>query len=300
MTDIGDDVTVQTNITVNGEPQNASSVTLTVIDPTGATVDPAPAVTNPETGEYRATFAATTAGRWRWYWTAVNPDGVDHGYTDVALDPPERLQPLAVPADLEELLGRALTIPEAAKAKALLRSASIRIRSFCRQTFDLVTDDAVTLRPLDDKLRLPQRPVIDVTLVEAVGSNGIPDLTIPGWTFDGVDTITIAGVSSSTFVALPAWWDDLDRGTPTCRVTYSHGYAYYPDLIRDIAAGAALRTLVSPTPVEGQTQVTVGQYTEQFQQAAGAPGLAVRLSAQDKRDLIDGGFRRTAGTIQAR
>lgn len=299
MTDIGDDVTVQTTITVDDVPTNAVTVVLAVTDPTGATITP-PSVSNPSTGVYLASFEATIPGRWLWTWTSTIPDAVDHGYTDVRVDPPARPQPLALTTDLEELLGRSLTPTEARQAPGLLRSASTRVRAFCRQQFDRKDDDVVILRPVDDKLRLPERPVLDVTLVELVGSNTIPDIAVPGWTFDGIDTINIAGLNSNTFVALPAWWDDLDRGLTTYRVTYSHGYDQYPEVVRDVTASAALRTLLSPTPVESQTQLTVGQYSEQFQQAAGTPGRAVRLSAVDKRDLIDAGFRRTAGTIQVR
>lgn len=295
MTDIGDDFTIETTIRVDGVEVDPGSVTLTVTDPAGAVTTPTP--TNPDVGVYRATVTLTSAGRWRWRWTTTGPAGVDDGHVDVAVDPPPRLEPLATIRDIEEIIGRELTAAEAAKAPGLLRSASTRIRAFCRQQFDRVDDDTVVLRPTGGVLRLPQRPVLDVTAVVAVGSNGLPDLPVPGWTWDGRDTVDLTGIATATFVALPSWWDDTDRVTTAYRVTYSHGYDTTPDLIVDICRDAALRALNSPSPVEGVTQTTIGQFSEQFQQAEGSPGVAVRLSPADRKDLVDNGYRRTAGTI---
>ena len=54
---------------VNGVPTDASSVTLTVTDPTGATSTPS--VTHGGTGTYTATVACTAAGVWLYKWTGT-------------------------------------------------------------------------------------------------------------------------------------------------------------------------------------------------------------------------------------
>jgi hypothetical protein len=214
----------------------------------------------------------------------------------VSPDPGVRLDPLATVDDLGEFV--TLTDAQRARAPALLRTASAQVRRFCRQDFDLVTDDAVILRPVGQRLRLPQRPVAAVTSVVAVGSNGIPDFTLVGWTFDGIDLITIAGLDSDTFVSLPAWWEDCGAGINTYRVTYSHGDPITPDDIKGKVCQMVNRVLTADTQVEGVTQETIGQYSRQWQQATGSTGITTVLTRADRQDLIDWGYRRVAGTIQ--
>ena len=295
MADIGDIYRISTTITdTAGDLTNASDITLTVTDPSGNGTTPA--VTNAGTGLYHADVTLTGAGRWRWVWATTTPTGVDHGHIDVSADPPTRLFPLATLDDLEEYV--TLTSAQRSRAPALLRNASAQIRRFCRQDFDLVADDTVVLRPIGTKLRLPQRPVTSVTSVVAVGSNGIPDFTLAGWTFDGIDIVNIAGLDSNTFVSFPAWWEDYNVDINTYRVRYGHGYEITPDDIKGKVCQMVNRVLTADTQVEGVTQETIGQYSRQWQQATGSTGVTTVLTRADRQDLIDWGYRRTAGTIQ--
>jgi len=293
--DIGDVYRISTVITNQADTLvDPVSVTLTVTDPAGATTTPTP--TNDGTGLYHADVALTAAGRWRWTWATTTPTGVDHGFVDVSANPTARLDPLATVDDLEEFV--TLTDAQRARAPALIRNASVQVRRFCRQDFDLVTGDEVVLRPIGTKLRLPQRPVIAVNSVTAVGSNGIPDFTLAGWTFDGVDLIDIAGIDTDTFVSLPAWWEDYGAGINTYRPNYDHGYPITPDDIKGKVCQMVNRVLTADTQVEGITQETIGQYSRQWQQATGSTGVTTVLTRSDRQDLIDWGYRRTAGTIQ--
>lgn len=297
MPEVGDVYRVSTTVTdVDGTLVDPAAITLTVTDPSSAASNPAPA--NDGTGLYHADVALTAAGRWRWKWETTTPTRVDHGHIDVPVEPPGRLLPLATVDDLEARLGASLSTAQAARAPALLADASVTVRRFCRQDFDLVTGDSVVIRPIGKTLRLPQRPVLAVTAVVAVGSNGIPDIALSGWTFDGVDVVNIDGLNSDVFVSYPAWFDDVDTDINTYRVTYDHGYPVTPDDIKGKVCQMVNRVLTADTLVEGVTQETIGQYSRQWQQGTGATGITPILTRADRQDLIDWGYRRVAGTIQ--
>lgn len=211
------------------------------------------------------------------------------------------MTPLAEADDVASLLGRALTATEAAQVDALLRSASARIRAFCRQDFTYATDDQITLRPVGNTLRLPQRPVESVAAVAAVNADGQGTLPVVGWLWDGIDKIHIGPFATDIFVSLPSVLDDLDHGFGhSYRVTYTHGYQDIPDLIVDITANAAIRVLTAPSESEGMVGEQIGQYSYQTQQGQGSFGRTVRLTPGDRLALIEAGYRRRATTIQTR
>ena len=301
MNDIGDDVTVSTTITVDGVPADPGTVDLAVTAPDGTVTTPS--VGNPAVGSYEATVPATSAGRWLYAWTTTDPAGVEHGHFDVAADPPppDRLAPLATTTDLEDRLGRSLTDVEARKAPALLRDASAKVRAYTRQDFDLTLGDVAVLRPVGTELRLPQRPVLDVTAVVAVGgAPGIPDLPLSGWTWDGLDIVDIAGLDSNVWVSLPAWWEDHGTRPNTYRVTWDHGYPVTPDDVVEVVCSMINRVLLAPTPVEGMNREQIGQYGYGMAGGGGSPGVRVRLTQEDRDALADAGYRRRSGTIQMR
>ncbi len=286
MTDIGDGYTIETEIRVDGDLVDPATVLLSITAPSGTTTNPAP--TQTETGKYRHIVTADEAGRWRYKWTTTGPAGVTHGSFIVQVDPPARLDPLANVDDLADAMGRALTETEIAQASGLLRSASARVRAFCHnRAISRVDDDQVVLRPTGDRIRLPNRPVHSITSVTPIGDDGQPVTDeFTGWEWDGGDQLKITGLC------------------PTARayqIVYSHGHDIVPDIIVTIVAGAAARVLDTPAGTsEGATQLTVGQFSQQFQQGTGAPGRAVRLTRADKQDLIDAGFKSMSSTIQVR
>ena len=208
---------------------------------------------------------------------------------------------LAVEDDLEARLGRSLTATESTRAAAYLADASALIRGYTRQQFEAVADDEVELRPVGMRIRLPQRPVTDVSSVVAIGWGGVTDLTLPSgtWGWDGIDIIEISPFTSRVWLSLPEI--DLHGGYPdTYRVTYDHGDDTIPDDVIAVACGMVLRTLLSPSLVEGMTSERIGEYSYQLGQFAGgaAAGAAVRLSEADKDALAN--YRRKATTVQMR
>lgn len=301
MTDIGDAVTVTTEIRVDDTLTDPLTVALDVTAPDGTT--DSPTVTQPSTGAYEAVVEATQAGRWRYKWTATTPDAVDFGYFDVQGNPPPPGRPdaLATISDLEDRLGRDLTDDEARRAEPLLRDASAQVRRYCRQDFDLTRGDVAVLRPVGADLVLPQRPVLAVSSVAAIPGDGQPDIVMSGWEWDGLDCVKIAGFGWRTAIDYDLEWDFVGWWASTYRVIYDHGYATTPDDVVGIVCGTVNRVLVAPSMVEGMLSERVGPFGYTLQQgSSGAPGPSVRLTQADRDALADAGYRRTADTIQLR
>lgn len=209
---------------------------------------------------------------------------------------------LATTADLEARLGRSLTASEQAKAAALLADASALIRAYTRRDFTAVTHDKVRLRPVGNRLRLPNRPVNAVHSVTAIGWAGIPDLVLPlgTWGWDGLDIIELAPLSSDVWLSLPTV-DIGDELADTYEVDYDHGDNVVPDAVVAVCCGVVLRVLLAPSPVEGMSAERVGKYSYQMTQevGGGSAGASVRLRETDKELLRQAGYGpRTVGTVE--
>lgn len=302
MADIGDWVTPALAVSpANGT--TAASLSVTAPDGTVA------AGTGEATSDTGPTWTAdpvqlTSAGTWLLTWTVTGTGkGVQHQRVLVAPaatpgpapDPP----PLATITDLVETLGRDLTTEETAKAPRLLSSASAKLRGYCKRTFTAVEDDELVLRPVGSELRLPNRPVTEVAQVEQIGTAGSADrvMSASEWAFDGIDRIELWPCPTAVSGIAPT-----ATYANTYRVTYSHGAATADQFIVEKAVDLTLRTMLAPTPVAGLVSEHIGKYFYQYGQASGdqSPGATVRLTKEDKRDLAEAGYRRTAGTIQTR
>lgn len=208
------------------------------------------------------------------------------------------MQPLASPSDLEERLGRPLTAAETARAEALLGDASALVRAFTGRDFTRTDDETVVVRAQQGEIRLPQRPVIDVTAVVAVGAGGAPDVPVTGWRWDGIDIIRTA--ADNTVINMPeAWFDEDYESYPgTYRVTYSHGTDTVPADVVAVVARMALRTLTSPTMAGGVTGETIGPYS--YRTDGSGVGTAVTMTDDDRKMLELAGYRRKAGMTMTR
>lgn len=208
------------------------------------------------------------------------------------------MEPLASLTDLSDRLGRPLTSVEETRGKALLADASAKVRSYTKQTFTRTDNETVVVRAQQGEIRLPQRPVIDVTAVVAIGAGGAPDLPVVGWQWDGLDIVRTA--VGSPVINLPELWyeDDVEAYPGTYRVTYSHGAAQVPDDIVGIVARMALRTLTAPTVAGGVTGETIGPYS--YRTDGSGIGTAVVMTEEDRRELADAGYRPKAGMSMVR
>lgn len=203
---------------------------------------------------------------------------------------------LATADDLEARLGRSLTATEEARAAAYLAEASALIRRYTGQTFDAVDGDTVILRPVGSYLILPQLPVTAVDEVRGVDADGTPGTALTGWRWDGLERIDITTVG---FFAGEPWWP-WPFGPESFQVLYDHGSGQVGEDVVGVACNMVLRTLLSPSLVEGMTSERIGQYSYQLGQTAGgaASGVAVRLTETDKDALRS--YRPQAGSIQVR
>lgn len=208
------------------------------------------------------------------------------------------MEPLASLTDLSDRLGRPLTSVEETRGQALLADASAKVRSYTKQTFTRTDNEIVVVRAQQGEIRLPQRPVIDVTAVVAIGAGGAPDLPVVGWQWDGLDIVRTA--VGSPVINLPELWyeDDVEAYPGTYRVTYSHGAAQVPDDIVGIVARMALRTLTAPTVAGGVTGETIGPYS--YRTDGSGIGTAVVMTEEDRRELADAGYRPKAGMSMVR
>lgn len=207
------------------------------------------------------------------------------------------MDPLASLTDLSDRLGRPLTAAEETRAQALLADASAKVRAYTRQNFTRTDNETVVVRAQQGEIRLPQRPVLDVTGVVAIGAGGAPDVPVVGWQWDGLDIIR--AVTDSPVINLPEdWYDDVDAYPGTFRVTYSHGDAQVPDVVVGIVARMVLRTLTAPTVAGGVTGETIGPYS--YRTDGSGVGTAVAMTDDDRQELKDAGFRPRAGMSMVR
>lgn len=208
------------------------------------------------------------------------------------------MDPLANVSDLADRLGRPLTAGEEARGMALLADASALVRMFTGREFTRTDDDTVVVRAQQGEIRLPQRPVIDVSSVVAIGTGGAPDLPVTGWQWDGIDIIRTS--TESPAINMPALWydDDFEAYPGTFRVVYSHGETAVPPDVVAVVARMALRTLTAPTMAGGVTGETIGPYS--YRTDGTSAGTAVAMTDDDRKMLELAGYRRKSGMIMAR
>lgn len=208
------------------------------------------------------------------------------------------MDPLANVSDLADRLGRPLTAGEEARGMALLADASALVRMFTGREFTRTDDDTVVVRAQQGEIRLPQRPVIDVTSVIAIGAGGAPNLPATGWQWDGIDIIRTS--TESPAINMPELWydDDFTAYPGTFRVVYSHGEAEVPADVVAVVARMALRTLTAPTVAGGVTGETIGPYT--YRTDGTGAGTAVAMTEDDRKMLELAGYRRKSGMTMAR
>lgn len=133
-------------------------------------------------------------------------------------------------------------------ATSALNTATSRIQSATGQDFVLVEDDEITLRGGAGWIRLPQRPVIEVSSVvtQFLGDSATTTQAVNvEYTRWGDELTWIAG-GYSRLGASPRWpymyWDWPEFVT----VTYTHGYAVIPDDVKGTCLDLAAEIYSSP------------------------------------------------------
>lgn len=178
-------------------------------------------------------------------------------------------EPLATVDDVAARLGRDLTAAEETRVETLVVDASAAVRSYTGQTFSAETTTD-RLRVKAGTVRLPQRPVTDVTEVTDLDGNDL------AFTWYHGDSITLAGVPAN------GWVD----------VTYEHGWEELPADIVAVVCQIVGRALGTPADQGGYQSETIGNYTYAIgaAAAAGATGMM-----NDERAALDR-YRRIGGS----
>lgn len=185
---------------------------------------------------------------------------------------PEQLEPLATIEDLEARMGRRITDDETPRAEALLQDASAAVRAYTGQQFTAGTTTA-RLRPRNGTVRLPQRPVVDVTAVANVEGTDV------AFTWDTGDQVAITGLGSTVpFDVEPI------RRVAYLDVTYEHGYELIPDDIIAVVCQIAGRAFGRPVQDSGTQQESIGGYSYSVGVAAAAGGVGM---LNDERAVLD-------------
>jgi hypothetical protein len=203
----------------------------------------------------------------------------------------------ATNADLAVRLGVTLSAAEQTRADTLLQLASGVIQKEAKQTISQVANDVLT-RPgsTDEVIRLPERPVVSVA---SVTLNGVAMVLDTDYVLisDMLVRLNSTVVSEDQFYVLypdDGWGDP----TQTLVVTYTHGWATVPDVIRAVCLEQAVRAWVNPGNV---VEESYGPERVVYQPRSGTQGVAPGLLlTDDEKRMIHDAVRRTAGSIALR
>lgn len=184
----------------------------------------------------------------------------------------------ATEADLEAYTGTTVATD---RATLLLDAATAAIQTYCRQSFTQATTTAVFPGTFAEKLELPERPVTAVTTV-IIGDTTLAVDTDYVW--DGQHTLyrgtKVDGVLS---VNGPDYlingWGDWGGPGAQVSVTYTHGFATIPGVVKGVCLALAARTLGSP---DGVNSESVGSYSVSYSRTGGAVSLL-----DEERALLD-------------
>lgn len=171
------------------------------------------------------------------------------------------LPSLAELVDVEDRLGRDLDATETRRADALLRDASMVVRSYCRRDFTSGTTTA-RYRPRGRKVVLPQRPVVSVASVATVLSYGTTETIIPlsFWSWPGGNEVLLGEPNLWINGPTALDFDDQDAWV---EITYTHGYTEIPADIVSTVCAIVVRNLSVPNNGVLDSE-TIGPYTMRF------------------------------------
>lgn len=177
---------------------------------------------------------------------------------------------LAQLEDVEAVLGRDLAGTELVRVTRLIEMSDREIRRYTGQHFERA-ETTDRLRISSGKLRLPQRPVHDVTAVEDVNGNPVLFTWVSG------DLMQVGSNVIDSFA-----WEPWATELIFLDVTYDHGYDEIPADVARICAEVAAAALSAP--VDGVRSATVDDVTVV---RANANGGGIRLSAEHRDGLRD-------------
>lgn len=167
------------------------------------------------------------------------------------------LPALAAVADVQVRLPDGVII-DPGRIGALLTDASAAVRSWTKQDFT-TRQTTIGIRPVGYRLKLPQRPVVGVQSVGVILPGSSTPVTLPGWYWDGSNEVWL--IEGNQIVNLPEELAGLLQWqTPTCQVTYTHGYDQIPDDVVGVVCSMVIRVYTAPG-LGGVVSESVGEYS---------------------------------------
>lgn len=173
---------------------------------------------------------------------------------------------LATVADVQTLLGRALTAPEVDRAAGMLALATASCKAEARQDFELKQRTYIA-KPLGGLIRLHERPVVSVDTIRLINDDGTVGVGIAGWTFDGVDTVNVGDITGIVING-PEDWEPT-----SVEVTYSAGYEVVPGDVKWVCADMVRMALLAPAAPVVSEQIGAYSYRLNDAAASGAVGM---------------------------
>ena len=175
----------------------------------------------------------------------------------------------ATEADLEAYTGTTVATD---RATLLLDAATAAIQTYCGQTFTQATTTAVMPGSWDSKLELPERPVTAVTTV-IIGDTTLTVDTDYVWDGQhmlhrGTKVDGVLSVNGPDY--LIDGWGDWGGPGAQVSVTYTHGFATIPGVVKGVCLALAARSLQSP---DGVNSESVGSYSVSYSRTGGAVSL---------------------------
>lgn len=161
-----------------------------------------------------------------------------------------------------EAVSRPVPAADIANVTRLLEMITYRVRRYTKQVFDLVEDDTIVLHPRTGQVRLPQRPVVEITELTQGGTALAADqyeVTDEGYLRRVWPSSLIVNAADTD--CSPAW-----SGLPLA-VVYTHGYleGEFPDDVAGVVAEkAAVKWLAGARLAEGVTSESIDGYALGF------------------------------------
>lgn len=156
----------------------------------------------------------------------------------------------ATAEDFAMRMGLDLTEDEQDRADELLILASGLIQIEAKQVIELVEDDEITMPGTnDERITLPERPVIEVSsvLLDQTELREGSD-----WYLDRNSIVRLAGTVARVGTLIDDTWPSgsgFGSPTRTLEITYTHGYADIPLIVKGICLEAVVRVWVNPGAV---------------------------------------------------
>jgi hypothetical protein len=189
------------------------------------------------------------------------------------------LPPLAEVSNVIDRLPSTVSIEEA-RVTALIADASSAIRRFTKQDFTR-RQTTVGIRPIGNKIKLAQKPVISVQSITVRLPGSVTDALIPGWYWDGPGSDEIWLTDGGSIINLAEELTfALEWQTPICQVTYTHGYDIVPDDIIGVVCSMVTRLITAPG-LGGVISENVGEYSYRLSDAAAQGPMALTAAEKD-------------------